>query len=146
MSNVSNYFKQPTSNSNDNVLVVGGSINTDNGQSLKKVYLTTQIEDISTAGQTYVVSPVSGTITKIYSVLNDTITTADATLTPKIAGTAITGGNIIVAHTGSGAGDIDSSTPTALNTITAGQAIEIETNGGSNGNVKTIITIEITLS
>lgn len=146
MSNVLNYFKQPASNSKDNELILDGTVKTGANQSLKKVYLTTQIEDISSASQTYVVSPVSGTITKIYSVLNDTITTADATLTPKIAGTAITGGNIVVAHTGSGAGDIDSSTPTALNTITAGQAIEIETDGASNGNAKAIITIEITLS
>ena len=146
MSNVSNYFEQPTSNSNNNVLVLGGSVNTANGQSLKKVYLTAQIEDISTAGQTYVVSPVSGTITKIYSVLNGAITTANAILTPKINGAAITNASITIAHAGSIAGEIDFSIPTALNTVETGQAIEIETDGGSNGSVKTIITIEITLS
>lgn len=146
MSNVSNYFEQPTSNSNNNVLVLGGSVNTANGQSLKKVYLTAQIEDISTPSQTYVVSPVSGTITKIYSVLNGAITTANAILTPKINGTAITNASITIAHAGSIAGEIDFSIPTALNTVETGQAIEIETDGGSNGSVKTIITIEITLS
>ena len=146
MSNVSNYFEQPTSNSNNNVLVLGGSVNTANGQSLKKVYLTTQIEDISTPGQTYVVSPVSGTITKIYSVLNGAITTANAILTPKINEAAITNASITIAHAGSIAGEIDFSIPTALNTVETGQAIEIETDGGSNGSVKTIITIEITLS
>jgi len=63
MSNVSNYFKQPASNSTDNELIVGGTIKTEAGESLKKVILNTFIEDISTAGQIYVVSPVAGTIT-----------------------------------------------------------------------------------
>jgi hypothetical protein len=146
MSNVSNYFKQPASNSTDNELIVGGTLKTENGQSLKKVFLNTYIGDISTAGQIYVVSPVAGTITKIYSVINGAITGANTILTPKIAGTAITGGAITIGFSGSAEGDVDSSTPTALNEITAGSAIEIETDGGSTGTVKTILTIEITLS
>jgi hypothetical protein len=135
MSNVSNYFKQPASNSTDNELIVGGTLKTENGQSLKKVFLNTYIGDISTAGQIYVVSPVAGTITG-----------ANTILTPKIGGTAITGGAITIAFSGSAEGDVDSSTPTALNEITAGSAIEIETDGGSTGTVKTVLTIEITLS
>lgn len=146
MSNVLNHFNQPASNSRDNELILGGTAKTSGGQSLKKIYLTTQIEDISTAGQTYVVSPVAGTISKIYSVLNGAITTADSILIAKINGTTVTGSNITVSYTGSAAGDVDSSTPTALNTINAGEAIEIETDGGSNTNTKVIITIEITLS
>jgi hypothetical protein len=146
MSNVSNYFKQPASNSTDNELIVGGTLKTENGQSLKKVFLNTYIGDISTAGQIYVVSPVAGTITKIYSVINGAITGANTILTPKIAGTAITDGAITIGFSGSAQGDVDSSTPTALNEITAGSAIEIETDGGSTGTVKTILTIEITLS
>jgi hypothetical protein len=146
MSNVLNYFKQPASNSTDNELIVGGTLKTEAGESLKKVILNTYIGDISTAGQIYVVSPVAGTITKIYSVINGAITGANTILTPKIAGTAITGGAITIAFSGSAEGDVDSSTPTALNEITAGSAIEIETDGGSTGTVKTILTIEITLS
>ena len=144
--NVLNYFNQPSSDSRDNKLVLGGSIETDGGQSLKKVYLTTSITDISTAGQIYVVSPVAGTITKIYSVINGAIATANSILTPKIAGTAITNGAITVAFSGSAAGDVDSSTPTAANAITAGAAIEIETDGGSANTVEVVLTIEITLS
>jgi hypothetical protein len=144
--NVLNYFNQPSSDSQDNKLVLGGSVETDGGQSLKKVYLTTSITDISTAGQIYVVSPVAGTITKIYSVINGAIATANSILTPKIAGTAITGGAITVAFSGSAAGDVDSSTPTAANAITAGAAIEIETDGGSANTVEVVLTIEITLS
>lgn len=142
--NVLNRFEQAVGN--DNKLIVGGSFETSGSQSLKKVYLTVSIADISTAGQIYVVSPVAGTISKIYSVINGAIATADAVLTPKIAGTAITNGAITVAYTSSAAGDVDSSTPTAANTIAAGQAIEIETDGASSNTVEVVLTIEITLS
>jgi hypothetical protein len=144
--NVLNYFNQPSSDSQDNKLVLGGSVETNGGQSLKKVYLTTSITDISTAGQIYVVSPVAGTITKIYSVINGAIATANSILTPKINNIAITNGSITVAFSGSAAGDVDSSTPTAANAITAGAAIEIETDGGSANTVEVVLTIEITLS
>jgi hypothetical protein len=146
MSNVLNRFEQPVSNSQDNPLILGGTVETVSGQSLKKVYVTTSIADISTAGQIYVVSPVAGTITKIYSVINGAIATANAVLTPKIAGTAITGGAITVAFSGSAAGDVDSSTPSAANVITAGAAIEIQTDGASSNTVEVVLTIEITLS
>jgi hypothetical protein len=142
--NVLNRFEQAVGN--DNKLVIGGSFETADSQSLKKVYITTSIADISTAGQIYVVSPVAGTISKIYSVINGAIATANAVLTPKIGGTAITDGAITVAFSGSAAGDVDSSTPSALNTITAGAAIEIETNGASTNTVEVVLTIEITLS
>lgn len=144
MSNVLNRFEPAVGN--DNKLIIGGSFETATGQSLKKIALYTSIADISTAGQIYVVSPVAGTITKIYSVINGAIATANSILTPKIAGTAITGGAITVAFSGSAAGHVDSSTPTAANTIAAGQAIEIETDGASSNTVAVVLTIEITLS
>jgi hypothetical protein len=142
--NVLNRFEQAVGN--DNKLVIGGSFETSGGQSLKKVYITTSIADISTAGQIYVVSPVAGTISKIYSTINGAIGTANAVLTPKISGTAITDGAITVAFSGSSAGDVDSSTPSAANVITAGAAIEIETDGASTNTVEVVLTIEITLS
>lgn len=145
MAETLNYFK-PVSTGQDNELILGGTVETATGQSLKKIALYTSIADISTAGQIYVVSPVAGTITKIYSVINGAIATANSILTPKIAGTAITGGAITVAFSGSAAGHVDSSTPTAANTIAAGQAIEIETDGASSNTVAVVLTIEITLS
>ena len=145
MAETLNYFK-PVSTGQDNELILGGTVETATGQSLKKIALYTSIADISTAGQIYVVSPVAGTITKIYSVINGAIATANSILTPKIAGTAITGGAITVAFSGSAAGDVDSSTPTAANAITAGAAIEIETDGASSNTVEVVLTIEITLS
>lgn len=145
MAETLNYFK-PVTTGQDNPLILKGTVETAEGQSLKKVYLTTSITDISTAGQIYVTSPVAGTVTKFYSVINGAIADADATLTPKIAGVAITDGAITVAYDGSAAGDVDSSTPTAANAVVAGDAIEIETDGASTNTVEVVLTIEITLS
>lgn len=105
--------------------------------------LTVKITDISTAGSTFVVSPWAGTISAIYSTIKNAITVADATLSFKLGGTVITGGGITIATAASAAGDVDSSTPTALNTVTAGQAIECITDGGSTTACEAVISIVI---
>lgn len=102
--------------------------------------ITVEITDISTAGQKYVVPGFDGKVISIHSVINGAIGTANATLTPKIGGTAITGGAITVAYSGSAAGDVDSSTPTGANTFTSTDALEIETSGASTNTVACVVT------
>jgi hypothetical protein len=81
-----------------------------------------------------IVSPVAGTITKIWSVLKGhALATGDATLTGKINGTAITAGAITITQSGSAIGDIDSATPSALKTVAAGDEIQFLV-GGTNDN------------
>jgi len=96
------------------------------------------IDDVSTAGQVYIPvnSGMEGTIVEVRTVLNGAIGTADADITPKINGTAVTGGLITIATASSAAGDQDSSSPTALNTVVAGDVIEIETDGASTNTVR----------
>ena len=106
-------------------------------------FMTVQIEDISTAGQKYVVPGFRGKIKNIHSVINGAIATADADLTAKISGTAVTGGVITVTASGSAAGDVDTATPTANHTFTATEAIEIETDGASTNAVEVVITLEL---
>jgi hypothetical protein len=103
--------------------------------------LTLYMADICTAGSGYVVSPVAGSVTAIYSVVYAAPTTVDTILTGKIGGTSITNGAITVAFTGSAAGDVDSCSPSALKTVTAGQAIEISSNGAGSGVTPAMITI-----
>ena len=105
--------------------------------------LNAEIEDISTAQSDWVVAPYAGTVDKIYTVIDSAITVADANLSFEIAGTPITSGDITVAFTGSAAGDVDSSTPTANNAVTAGQAIELITDGGSTDPCKAKVTFVI---
>lgn len=79
-----------------------------------------------------VVSPVAGTITKMWSVLKGAaLATGDATLTSKINGTAVTNGSLTITQAASAIGDIDSATPTALNVLTAGQELQVLV-GGTN--------------
>lgn len=82
------------------------------------------------------VSPVAGTIAKIWSVIDGALTTGDATLTAAIGGVAVTNGVITITQAGSAAGDVDSATPTAARTVAAGDVITI-TPGGTNDAVRT---------
>ena len=111
--------------------------------SLQTRFITVQIEDISTAGQKYVVPGFRGKIKKAWSVINGAIGTADADLTLKIGGTAVTGGVITVATASSAAGDVDSCTPSGANTFTVGDAIEVETDGASTNTVEVVVTLEV---
>ena len=112
----------------------------------RRVHIPFYIADVSTAGQIYVPVPddCEGKVVEIRTALNGAIGTADAVLTPKIGGTAMTGGAITIAYTSSAAGDADVSRPYAANTVSAGDTIEIETNGASTNTVVVtgVITIE----
>lgn len=119
----------------------------DNEVAPKVEYVTGEIADVSAAASTWVISPVAGTITKIWTVLEGgAITGANAAITFEIATVAVTGGGITIGYDGSAAGDVDTASPTAANTVTAGQAIEILTDGGSTGSRKANVLIEITPS
>lgn len=113
---------------------------------VNKIILTYRFLDISTAGSQWLIVPLAGIITKIYSVIDGAITTADAVLSFKIAGVSVTNGNITITNSGSAAGDVDSSTPTAARTLTAGQALELITNGASTNTVNSSLTFIIDIT
>lgn len=105
--------------------------------------LTVQLADLSTASDAWVVVPVGGTVAKIYTVIDAAITTADANLTFKINATTITSSGITVTQSGSAAGDVDSSTPSALNTVVAGDKLRVTTDGASDTTCKVTVTFLI---
>jgi len=107
-------------------------------------YIQGEIADVSTSASSWTVSPIAGTITNIWTVIDGAIATADAGITLEIGGTLVTGSAITIGNAGSAAGDVDNATPTAANTVTAGQAIEIITDGASDNAVKAEVLIEIT--
>ena len=110
---------------------------------LSQYAITVDMTDVSTAGSVWVVAPHRGRIVKIYSVINGTIATANAAITFELAGVAVTGAGITIAYSGSAAGDVDSSTPTEKNIVSAGQAIEVITDGASTNTVRATFTIII---
>ena len=121
-------------------------VDTNNAVIGDKIYLTVDMTDVSTASSVWVVAPVACTFTGLWSVINAAITSADAAITTEIGGTAVTGGALTIANSGSAAGDVDSATPSALNTLTAGQALEIITDGGSSTTSRATFTVELTIT
>lgn len=107
--------------------------------------LTLDIDDGSADATYYLVCPQAGTISKIYTVIDGAVSTADITVTANIGATPITNGVVTIATAASAAGDIDSATPTAANTVTAGQAINlVVAGGGAGGSPRIHVVVEVT--
>lgn len=112
---------------------------------LNQYTLTMDIADGSADTTYYMVCPHAGDITSIQTVIDGVVGTADITVTGKIGSTAITNGAVTITQSGSAAGDVDSATPTAANTVTAGQAINfVVAGGGSGGSPRIHLAITIT--
>ncbi len=103
--------------------------------------ITLDITTLDTVTDYYVVMPYACTIKKVYTVIDAAVATADKTLTLSIGGVAVTNGVITITSAASAAGDIDSCTPTAANSVSAGAALKIAATGGSTGNARCHVTI-----
>jgi len=113
---------------------------------VNKVYLSVPVADLKAedAAVYRFTSPVAGTITKLTSVLEGALVAGDATITPSIGGTPITNGALTITQAGSAAGDIDTATPTAANTVTAGQGVALTVGGTNTATVSAMVMVEIT--
>jgi len=103
-------------------------------------YVFQQMTDVSTASSAWTVAPEAGTLTDVKTVIETAVTSANATLTYELDGTAVTGISITVA-TGGAAGDVDTDTATAANTVTENMAMELISDGASStASVLTAVT------
>ena len=110
------------------------------------VYLTYRFADISSSATAhYVVAPIAGTIDAIWTVINNTVS-ADTVLSFDIEGTGLTSGDITIAASGSAAGVRDSSTPTGNNSISAGQALRVISDGATVTTCEATITVRMDVS
>lgn len=128
------------------VKITSGMVDASSIKNVNTSILNTILTDVSTASDVYIVVPFACTVTKCYSALQATINTADSVVTLKIGATPMTGGTMTITASGSAPGDIDSCTPTANNTLTAGQVITIDTDGGSTGTAALVLTFVLSLS
>ena len=103
--------------------------------------LQTTIDDISSSQSVLAVSPFAGEIIDWWTVIDGAIVTDDADLTLEIGGTLVVGSELTIAFTGSAAGIVDGASPTSARTVTAGQAIEVITDGGSTNVIKAQVFI-----
>lgn len=111
------------------------------------VHLTLAVPSLvgADAGVVRLPSPVAGTVTAVRTVLNGALATGDATLTAKIGATAITGGVVTIAQSGSAAGVTDAALPTAARTVAAGDALSLTVGGANTASVSATAIIEITV-
>lgn len=126
-------------------LKLAGTAITATADELNKVYLQTSISDISGANSGFVVSPVAGTLSKVYTVIDGAITVGDAELTINVNGGTDVTETITIAYSGSAAGDVDSCVPADNNTVSVGDYIKITSDGGSTDACKAVVVFEITL-
>jgi hypothetical protein len=125
--------------------IASGQINTSSIFNANETYLSVTIPDVSTADTVYVVVPFAGTLTKVWTVLDDAITVADATVTVRDHN-GNSAGTITVAYSGSAAGDIDSLVPASNNTFTEGQRVRIQTDGASTTAALLTVSLVFTIT
>jgi hypothetical protein len=104
--------------------------------------LVAVIDDISTAGNTYLVAPFSGTITRVQLVIDGALTVADAEVTVNVGATTVA--TITVEFDGSAAGDVYTQSVSSSNSVNDNQAIRINTDGASDGTVKATVVLTFT--
>ncbi len=104
--------------------------------------LSFRIPDGTAEATYWLVSPYTGNITKIYTVTDGAVATADITVTAKIGATGLTNGVVTIATAASAAGDVDVASPSAANAITAGAAMNfVVTGGGAGGTPAITVTV-----
>ncbi len=103
-----------------------------NHPTLKEVVVpTTTVADSSGVVSMYGRAPFRGKIVKMGVILG-AVVDSDRVFTGKIGGTAITGGALTVAASGSVAGDNKSLVPTALNLVNEDDVLEIASDGAGS--------------
>ena len=98
------------------------------------------IEDVSSVETVHVPVPYAGTISKVITVLEGAIGSADATVTVKNS-SAASMGTLTITQSGSAAGDVDTLSPSSNNTVTADSFITVSSDGASTTQAKLRFTI-----
>lgn len=122
----------------------GGIVNLESGAIVKgsggnaidwdRFALGVDIADLSADADYFLPIPCACTLKKLWSTIDGVVGTADVTITPlKVGGSAMTGGAITITQSGSAAGDLDSATPSANNTFSAGDVLKLTVAGGGSG-------------
>lgn len=104
-------------------------------ETLIELSLEGYLEDVSAVETVYIPVPFAGTVSKVLTVLEGSISSADSTVTVKnSAGTSM--GTLTITASGSAAGDVDKLIPSSNNTVTADSFITIESDGASTNSAK----------
>ena len=94
-----------------------------------RIVVSTTAASVASGVAGVINAPCRGKIVEVGTNIGSVVSTANATVTTSIAGTAITGGSFVIATASSAIGDHDSASPTAVNTCTEGQLIKFAFTG-----------------
>lgn len=108
-----------------------------------KFYMNYYIDNLNPAGTAYIACPENGDLVKVYSVIDDSFSGADTNISFTINAVGVTNGTITITQSGSAAGDVDNSTPTANNSLSAGDFIQIDWDGLASSAVACTLTFAI---
>lgn len=104
-------------------------------EQLIELSLEGHLEDVSAVETVYVPIPFAGTVSKVLTVLEGSISSGNPTVTVKnSAGASM--GTLTITASGSAAGDIDILSPTSNNVVTADTFITVESDGASTNSAK----------
>ena len=104
-------------------------------ETLIELSLEGYLEAVSSVETVYVPIPFAGTIVKVLTVLEASISSSNSTVTVKnSAGSSM--GTLTITASGSAAGDVDILEPTTNNTVTADSFITVESDGASTNTAK----------
>lgn len=112
-----------------------------------RVSVQIAIPDLDEITPAYAVAPIAGTVTSIYTVVQPDPTgtapvAAETTVTCSIGGTPITDGVVTIAN-GAAVGEMDSATPSAANTVTAGAVLSAVSSGADTADHPCTVVFEI---
>lgn len=134
-------------------VVSGGDLDMESGSALKiagttvsgtaveldEAHVVFRLQNIGGANSGYVVAPATGTVSKFYSVIDGAGGEGETKL--ELLLNAVSAGDITIGS-GAGAGEIDSAAPSTI-AVTAGDLIQITSDGGAANNVDAVITVII---
>jgi hypothetical protein len=109
----------------------------------KVCYITAHFPDVANKSDIFIPMSFAGTVTGVKTIIDGAIGTADTVLTCKVGSTAMTNGTITIAYSGSAAGDVDSCTPTALNTFGASDYLRVTSDTAGSGTVNATVLFTI---
>ena len=95
------------------------------------VWMSVLFRDIGSAGSEWLVAPFDGLITRVKAVIYQAID-ADTVLGLELANVNVTGGQLTLVASGSATGDVFESNCTALNIVSEGTAVEIDTDAANS--------------
>lgn len=110
--------------------------------SLDEVMLTGAALDCSTGKAIVVPAPFKGRVVEVGTLLGSVLSTADATATASIAGTAITGGAFVLATASAAIGDLDAASTSGI--VANGVAANATITGANTCNEGDVCKIAFT--